>query len=161
MDLTGPALGFLAVGALGLWLGSIVFLSLVAAPVLFRMLGKAEAGRVMRFLFPSYYSFGAACGAILVTSTALRALLTPQPSALHGTVAMLGALMLGLTLYSWRVLLPRIDRIRRRLASEDPTEEGTGMEHDYFRRLHRLSVRVNGLVLLIGSACLTLALLSS
>ena len=157
----GPALGFLAIGALGLWLGSIVFLSLVAAPVLSRMLGRAEGARVMRFLFPSYYSFGAACGAILVTSTALRALLNPEPSALDGTVAMLGSLMLGLTLYSWRVLLPRIDRIRRRLASEDPTEEGTGMEHEYFRRLHQLSIRVNGLVLLIGSTCLALAFLSS
>jgi len=159
--MAGPALGFLTVGTLGLWLGSIVFLSFVAAPVLFRMLGRAEAARVMRFLFPSYYSFGAACGAVLVVSAAIRALTTPEPDALHGTVAMIGSVMLGLTLYSWRVLLPRIDRIRRRLSEEDPTEEGTGMEHEYFRRLHQLSVRVNGLVLLLGSACLALAYLST
>ncbi|MXR21352.1 DUF4149 domain-containing protein [Halobacterium bonnevillei] len=51
-------------GALGLWLGSIVFFSLIAAPALFDELGQERAGDAVNVVFPKYYAFGVAMGVV-------------------------------------------------------------------------------------------------
>jgi len=53
----------LAVSALGVRLGSIVFFSFVAAPTTFDVLGD-DAGRVVNAIFPKYYVFGAGLGVV-------------------------------------------------------------------------------------------------
>ncbi|MFQ5845848.1 MAG: DUF4149 domain-containing protein [Planctomycetota bacterium] len=150
------ALGFVAHLTLAVWLGSIIFFSFVSAPALFKTLGREDAGRAVRAIFPVYYRLGAACGGILVAAVALRALLAPEPRARRGVEAILGSAMLALTLYAWRVLLPRVEQARLRAEGKDPTDP-TNLEQRYFRRLHAQSVRVNAAVLLLGLLCFTLA----
>ena len=55
-------LRFVHLLALGLWIGSIVFFSLVTAPGLFGALPRDQAGQAVSAIFPRYYAFGAACG---------------------------------------------------------------------------------------------------
>src|SRR5437773_12582167 len=62
------ALRFVHLLALGLWLGSVVFFSLVAAPGLFGALPRDAAGRAVSAIFPRYYAFGAACGVTALLS---------------------------------------------------------------------------------------------
>lgn len=50
--------------ALGMWLGSVVFFSLIAAPALFDELGEERAGDAVNVVFPKYYSFGIWMGAV-------------------------------------------------------------------------------------------------
>ncbi|MFB6270295.1 MAG: DUF4149 domain-containing protein [Halobacterium sp.] len=52
--------------ALGMWLGSIVFFSLIAAPALFEELGEERAGDAVNVVFPKYYSFGIWMGAVVL-----------------------------------------------------------------------------------------------
>lgn len=156
--LFGHMLGLFAQAALAIWIGSMVFFSFVTTPMLFKTLARDEAGRVIRAIFPVYYRLGAACGGILVAATALRAVLSAEPRAGHGLEAMLGATMLAMTLYAWQILLPRIDQARRRAEGKDPTDP-TNLEQRYFKRLHRLSVRINATVMILGMVTLTLTLL--
>jgi hypothetical protein len=53
--------------ALGMWVGSIVFFSLIAAPALFDELGEDRAGDAVNVVFPKYYSFGIWLGAVALS----------------------------------------------------------------------------------------------
>ncbi|HKY31215.1 MAG TPA: DUF4149 domain-containing protein [Candidatus Polarisedimenticolia bacterium] len=156
--LVGLVLTLIAQIALTLWVGGILFFSFVTTPVLFRTLDRHDAARALRALFPLYYRMGAACGAVAVVAGAARALLAPEPRARGGVFVILGAAMLGLTLYAWRVLLPLIERARVRAEGKDPTDP-TNLEQRYFKRLHAQSVRINGMVLLLGVVCLVMTMI--
>src|SRR5215472_10412662 len=46
------------------WLGGMVFFSIFTAPVIFRLLTRADAGRVVSGIFPRYYLLGYIAGGI-------------------------------------------------------------------------------------------------
>ncbi len=46
----------------GIWLGTIVFFSLIIAPQIFKVLPRFEAAKLQNHLFPFYYSVGIICG---------------------------------------------------------------------------------------------------
>ncbi len=156
----GSLLGFLSHLALAIWLGSMVFMIFVAAPALFSRLGPEDGGRATRAIFPGYHRLGAMCGGVLVASLALGALLAPEPHARRGLEAILASAMLALTLYSWRVLSPRIELARLKTHRKDPTDP-SNLERRYFRRLHAQSMRINVGILLLGFLTLTLHLLAT
>ncbi len=153
--MTAQLLGLTAHMALAIWLGGMVFFSFVAAPALFRGLGREEAGRAMRAVFPGYYRMGALCGGAFVTAVSLRAAVSPGADARRGAEAILGAAMLALTLYGWRVLLPRVEDSRLRLESGNPTHR-TDLEAHRFRSLHLRSARLNAILILLGLVTLAL-----
>jgi len=155
----GALLGFLSHLALAIWLGGMIFMTFVVAPALFRRLGPEDGGRATRAIFPGYYRLGATCGGVLVASLALGALLAPEPHARRGLEAILASAMLALTLYSWRVLSPRVELARLKTHRKDPTDP-SNLERRYFRRLHARSMRINGAVLLLGLITLMLHLLA-
>jgi hypothetical protein len=111
----------------------------------------------MAMIFPGYYRFGAACGATIVLSAALRALVS-GPSALQGSVLVVVSAMLALTLYAWRSLLPKLEQARRRAEAADPTEGA--FDRTYFRRLHAHSMRINVMIMALGLLGLWVAWLS-
>ena len=55
---------FIYLLAIACWLGGMVFFSLFTAPVIFRLLPRAEAGTVVAGLFPRYYLLGYIAGGI-------------------------------------------------------------------------------------------------
>src|SRR3989442_15952757 len=100
--MTAP-LRFVHLLALGLWIGSVVFFSLVAAPGLFGALPRDAAGRAGSALFPRYYAFGAACG---VTAPPSGLLLRARQGARGRLLVIqlaLVALVTGIVLYSGRL----------------------------------------------------------
>ena len=127
--------------ALTAWVGSILFFSFGVAPVIFQALSPEAAAKFVRTLFPRYYLWGAISGAI-----ALPAYIGAPLS--HGElrgpwVAVQSLLILSCTLimlYAANSLTPAINAAR---------EAGSSGEAR-FNQLHRRSVRLNGLVLLIG-----------
>ncbi|MGB9963402.1 DUF4149 domain-containing protein [Halobacterium hubeiense] len=120
--------------AVGMWLGSIVFFSFVAAPALFDELGEDRAGDAVNVVFPRYYSFGIWLGAAVLVVWALGPSVVgaPEPPLIAdaGVVAAFLA-----NLYARYQLIPKM--------------EAAGSEA--FARYHKQSVGLN-LVALVGLA---------
>ena len=127
--------------ALAAWVGSVLFVSFGVAPVIFKVLGAEAGGRFVRVLFPRYYQWGAISGAIALPSAVAVPLCFPElrgPWVGVQALALIAATLV--MLYAGNVLTPAIN------AARDAGPSGEGR----FQRLHRRSVRLNGLALVIG-----------
>ncbi len=135
--------------ALGCWLGAMAFFSFITMPTVFGRLPLVEAGKVAAGIFPRYYLFGSILGAIALALAAFFAAVRTARGWWTGAAIAL-AIALGLTLYAGFVVRPRIDAIRTVAEAEhpDPAEKAE------FDRLHRLSVTLNGAMMLLNFAAL-------
>lgn len=133
--------------AVAVQVGAIVFHSAVVAPTVFRQLDEAPARRFLRTIFPRFYWLGLYCG--IVATIALGVAGLGAGSALLQGCLGAAILMTILEVASLR-LTPVIN------AARDAGEAG----QTRFDRLHRLSVILTLVVLLLGVAVL-LALPSS
>ena len=118
------------VGAL---VGSMLFFGIVVAPIVFRALPTDAAGDFLRALFPNYYLWGIA---LAVIAAAIAAVSDWASSAL----CVLIAVMFGCA-RQW--LMPKIN------LSRDAALGGDRTASVRFDKLHRLSVLINGLQLLL------------
>jgi len=149
-------LRFVHLLALGLWIGSIVFFSLVAAPGLFGALPRDAAGGAVAAIFPRYCAFGAACGGTALLSGLLLGAKQASWGRLLIIELALLALMTGIVLYAGRVVLPRASEARAALdgTRETPVRDAAQARFD---ALHRRSVLLNSTVLLLGIVVFALA----
>ncbi len=143
------ALRYVHLVALVVWIGGVIFFSLVAAPTLFQSLPREVAGRATSVIFPRYYLVGGIAAGVALLTAAARGLVAGHwPRALVIEIVLI-ALMGGMTIYAGQVILPEAQRIRATL----PTIEGSP-EHPVAQArwavLHQRSVRLNGAVLLLG-----------
>ena len=60
-----PAIKWLYIVALGVWVGSIIFFSFFIAPTVFKVLKPEDAARLQRALFPKYYLVGMICAGMI------------------------------------------------------------------------------------------------
>ena len=135
--------------ALGCWLGGIVFFSFFTAPAVFTILPRAEAGQLISTIFPRYYMLGYVAGTVsLVLAIYLTAVRGPRMWWGGTTLAL--AIALGITFYAGTVILPRADAIRT--VNEDPNPDPARKAE--FDSLHRMSVILNGTVLLLNIAAI-------
>ena len=133
--------------ALTAWVGSVLFFSFGVAPVIFRVLGAEAGGRFVRALFPRYYTWGATCGAVALPAIVCAPMAYPElRGPLVGIQALLVLIATLVMLYCGNALTPAIN------AARDSGEAG----RQRFDRLHRRSVQLNGLVLVIGLGLLIL-----
>jgi uncharacterized membrane protein len=127
--------------ALTAWVGSILFFSFAVAPIIFKVLGAESGGRFVRALFPRYYAWGVVSTAIALPAMVCGPLSVPElRGPMVGVQAALIALSLGIMLYCGNTLTPAINAAR---------DEGPASA-DRFNRLHKRSVHLNAVVLLIG-----------
>jgi hypothetical protein len=134
------------------WLGGMIFFSIFTAPVIFRVLTRADAGKVVSGIFPRYYLLGDIAGAVALLLALYFCLLRTGRMWWMLSAAAL-ALALGMTVYAGAVLRPQIDAIHI-IAEEQNPDPGRKLEFDH---LHRLSVSLNGGVMVLN----LLALLST
>lgn len=127
--------------AVAIQVGTIVFHSAVVAPTVFRQLDEQAASRFLRTIFPRFYRLGLYCG--IIATVALGLAVAGSDSAL--LQACLGAtiLMTGLEIASLR-LTPAINAAR----------DAGQAQQARFATLHRLSVALTLIVLLLGIAVL-------
>jgi len=129
--------------ALAGWIGASFFFSMVVLPTLFINMESAEAGAVAALLFPGYYYYGLACAAVLLAACAFLAHRVGRGWRAALAVAVV---MIACQAYAAGVILPRMAEIR-----------GIQPERVEFDDLHRLSVRLNAVVLIGGLALLLAA----
>jgi hypothetical protein len=150
-------LRFLQVFALGAWVGSIIYFSAVVAQGAFRTLPTMDdAGRLVGFTLAGLHSMGVICAVIyLAASVALARSL----GALARPAAIGVILMLIMTVVSQRVVIARMDLLRAQMGSVAATPPESPLRAE-FERLHGVSVKLEGGVLLIGIAALFLTVRS-
>jgi Domain of unknown function (DUF4149) len=131
------------------WLGGMVFFTAILAPVVFKLLPIADAGKLVAGLFPRYYILGYIAGTIGL-ALAIYFTVERQPKLWWCLSALALAVALGLTIYAGAIVRPQVTAIRTVVEDQNP-DPARKAEFD---RLHRLSVMLNGGVMLLNLAAL-------
>ena len=131
-------LAAVALVALALHAGGMVFFAATIGPVAFTALPAEMAGRFIRAIFPVYYLF------VFGTAAAAAVALFPIAAVDGGLIALSAAA----TLWLRQVLMPRINVV------SDARNAGVDGAAAEFARLHRLSVVANLFQMLLGLALL-------
>jgi hypothetical protein len=113
--------------AIAIWLGSVVTVSFVVAPVAHGTFPTAEARRFLRPLFPRYYRLGWICGFVALGVVLLGRAGLSQEELARLTIPVAVAMVASLIGGEW--ILPRL----RDLDGED----------ERFARLHQVSAMLN------------------
>jgi hypothetical protein len=126
--------------ALGLLIGGMALFSFLLAPLAFRVLGEAQAGKLVRALFPYYYLF-------VIGASTLAAVALVGPAPLLSKI-MLGVAALGVI--ARQLLMPRINAMR------DHQTAGDAKAGRWFGVLHGASVVINLVQLVAAALCMAL-----
>jgi uncharacterized membrane protein len=138
---------------LAVWIGSIVFFSFVVAPTVFKTLKPEDAATLIRKIFAKYYIGGCVCaavGIVCVGMLAMRRAFGVWPAAFS---LILLVAMGGTDLWLRQSVMPHMNELRDRRAAvvaagQQPDDES----ESEWKALHRLSVQLNGAMLLAGLA---------
>ncbi len=142
--------------AAALLVGKVALLSFVVAPILARQLDPESFGRVVRQLFPAYYAMG-------IGVSFLGLLSIVGLSVVHGwTIGLLVAsglwvLVLAAEAYCRAPLTPRSNQMRDELKRQERMGVVDPELRVAWEGLHRRSVYLNSLVLLMGLCVLGLS----
>lgn len=145
-------LRFIQVFALGAWVGSIFYFSAVT-PGAFRVLSNPDqTGVLVQFMLGRLHTMGVIAGllylfASVALAESLRALVRP---AAVGVIV-----MILLTIASQNFVMRRMAALRMEMGSVAPTALDNPLRAE-FDRLHSISVKIEGSVLLVGFAALFL-----
>jgi len=147
--MTERILIFLNLLAVAVLVGKIVFLSFVTAPVLSRTLDADSFAKVARTLFPQYYGLGMVSAAVgWSTSIALGLLNGYEPVVLIPATLWLG--VLGIEHYCRTPLISQINALSDQLKAKQARGLNTPLLQQQRDGLHRLSVQLNSVVLIMG-----------
>ena len=142
------ALRYVYLLALVVWLGGMILLGALVAPATFQVLqasapdiGRALAGDLFGVVLARFHYFAYGAGALLLITLAAMALLGPRPRAFAGRCA-IAATMLGIALYSGRVVLGQIDAIQREVGGLPSKLPAADTRRIRFDELHTLSTRL-------------------
>jgi hypothetical protein len=140
-------LRFIQFLALGTWLGSIIYFSFAVAPALFATLqNRDQAGAIVGIALGRLHHLGIIAGILYLVAGLALAL---SPKALTQPAALAVITMILLTIVSQHQVTPRMAQLRTQMVSVDATPPENPLRAE-FDRLHKLSVRLEGSVLLLG-----------
>ena len=140
-------LRFIQLLALGTWLGSIIYFSFAVAPALFATLqSRDQTGAIVGIALGRLHHLGIIAGVLYLVASLALAL---SPKALIQPAALAVIAMVLLTIVSQHHVTPRMAQLRTQMVSVDSTPPENPLRAE-FDRLHKLSVRLEGSVLLLG-----------
>ena len=134
---------FIYIFGLVCWIGSIIFFSFFAAPIIFKLLDREKAGEVVGVIFPRYYLLGYVCAALTLPS-----LLSSADNLLGVKQILLFVMTVG-WLYAGLFVSPKARDLKAKIKFASSTEEHEPLEVK-FKKMHSLAVKLNGAVLLAG-----------
>ena len=158
-------LRFFEMLSLSIWVGGIVFLSFILAPNAFRMLPPHEAGSLVGVTLTRLHMLGYFAALLFLGVRVIGALLAaPSDSFSRASLlvrpAVLAVLLMFLvTIVAQQGVRPRIDAARAEMIATSGTVERAPKDSPLradFDRLHRISVQLEGSVLLLGVAAMFL-----
>ena len=153
------ALRLVYVLALAVWLGGMTILGAVVAPTIFQTLqsadantGRALAGLAFGAILSRFHFVAYGCGALLLVSLIVMALLGPRPKQFAIRFGIVVAMLL-VSAYSGVIVLGELDAIQREigmLPSHLPEQDPRRVRFD---ELHQLSTRLM-MIDLVGALAL-------
>jgi hypothetical protein len=147
-----------------IWIGGLLFFGVVVAPVAFGslmpmlsdpVLGLHIAGTVVRDSLLRLHDIGMICGVILLVLCIVERVARMTRRSIAPQLVLLAA-MLGLTAFSQFSVIPQMDSLRIRAGTAMDNPAITNAAEVDFNRLHRLSTRLEGVVLLCGLGLIVL-----
>jgi hypothetical protein len=143
--------------ALAVWVGGLVFFGFVAAVAFKTLPDVSSAGAVVRGSLIALHHIGMAAGIVYLLVT--LALLATQGDThpVRAVELVLVVVMLVLTGYSEFSVIPRMEADRISLGGDVTKAPADAPALAHFDRLHKVSVRVEGAVLIAGLLLLGLA----
>ncbi len=142
------AVRYVYVLALVVWLGGMVLIGAIVAPTTFQVLqaadpanGRVLAGELFGTILARFHPVTYGAGGVMFVALIAMRLLGPRPPAV-AVRALIVAAMLGVSLYSGRVVLRRVDTIQQQvgtLPSRLPAGDPRRVEFD---ALHTLSTQL-------------------
>jgi hypothetical protein len=145
--------------ALAIWVGGLIFFVVVAAVAFGNLPSTHEAGIVVRGCLLAVHNIGFVSGLLYLVATILLIALGHR-GRLRVVELALVAIMLAGTWYSQFSIIPTMESDRVSLQQQFGTEVDatpkSAPAHAEFDRLHNVSTKVEGTVLLLG--LITLAL---
>src|SRR5277367_4259360 len=145
-------LRFVQVIALGTWVGSIIYFIVITQGIFGVLHSRDQTGLMVAYSLARLHYLGMFAAVLylvagLALAPSVRAFLQP---AMIGVV-----LMLGLTLVTQTRVMPRLAELRTEMVSVDATPKDNPLRVE-FDRLHKTSVRIEVVVLVLGIAALFL-----
>ena len=148
-------LTYLHLLAVAVLVGKIVFMSFVAAPILVRTLNADAFARVVRQLIPRYYALGVIAAIVGWASVTALGLLTGfDPRTLIAATLWLG--ILAIETYCRADLTPRINALTDQFRDAAQRGADTVSIRQDRGALHRRSVQLNSVALILGLCLLGL-----
>jgi hypothetical protein len=122
--------------AASFWVGGVAIFTFVLTPIIFKVNDRDTAGRIVGTLFPGYFKWGLACGAIGLFSI----LLARGKNSL--TIIILLIVMLSMTAFQAFYIEPRATELKRQIPSFISTPKDDPLRKE-FSRLHGISAICN------------------
>ncbi|KAF0219242.1 MAG: hypothetical protein FD174_2328 [Geobacteraceae bacterium] len=122
--------------AVAFWVGGTAIFTFVLTPLIFKSEPRDVAGRIVGYLFPGYFRWGLACGAV--------ALICTIASRGKNFVAALALILAMLTLTSFQAYYvePRAAALKKEIPSFETTPKDHPLRRE-FSRLHGISAVCN------------------
>ena len=139
-------LRFLHLLSLAVWIGGMIFLVVIGAPSIFKVLPRESAGDVLGDIFPKYWIMGYICGG----ASLFTVILLSFKERLYpwGKIGLL-VLMTALTLYLGLAVASKAREVRLEIRSAEDTTRKETLKKE-FKYLHMKSVAINVVVLICG-----------
>jgi hypothetical protein len=143
--------------ALAIWVGGLVFFGFVAAMAFKTLPDAHSAGLIVRGALIALHRIGMVAGLVYLLCT--LALLATQRDThpIRAAELVLVLVMLALTGYSEFSVIPRMEADRVSLGGDVSTAPDESPAKKHFDRLHKVSVKVEGGVLVFGLLLLAMA----
>lgn len=132
--------------SLVVWVGSLVFFSLIGAPSIFKALPPEYAGKAVAAIFPKYFPLGYCSGIVAFVCLIFSGVKTGQWPFLKILVVLV---MVGLTVSNSLTTFPKATSLKEEIQSSDSRTDVSLLQHE-FGRTHRWSMINNVTVLLLG-----------
>jgi len=135
--------------ALTFWVGGVALFTFVLTPILFKTQPRDLAGEIVGVLFPGYFIWGLACGAV-----ALFCLLLQRGRFFVPALVLL-ILMLSATAFQFFYIEPKAAALKQQIGSFETTSKGHPLRQE-FSRLHAVSAVCNLAIFAGGVALIVL-----
>ena len=136
--------------AVSCWLGGAALFTFLLTPALFAAYSRDQAGNIVGLLFPGYFRWGLACGAV-----ALICQLINRGRFAVASVLII-AVMLLLTSAQAFIIEPRAAELKQSITSFETTPKDDPLRIQ-FRKLHGISMAANLAVVVGGIVLVILA----
>jgi uncharacterized membrane protein len=144
-----PILSIIYRLAVALWVGGASLFTFILTPIIFKSNPRDLAGAIVGQLFPAYFRWGLACGAVaLVTRLAMKG-----GQGLAATIIL--AVMLSVTSFQAFYIEPRAAALKKEIASFETTPKDHPARKA-FAKLHGVSAVCNLAVIAGGVALVVL-----